>query len=58
MCEFWGVSNIASVIIMAIDLNCIPKLTGLEAHIFKILLKVAFDWKNIGLPDETKFDKT
>lgn len=45
MCEVWVVSDIVSIIIIAIDLYCIPKHTGLEGTCFKKLLKVAFGWK-------------
>lgn len=47
----WGVSDIVSVIIIAMDLCCIPKCTGLEGTGFKELLMIAFGLKN---PDQPK----
>lgn len=47
----WGVSDIVSVIIIAMDLYCIPKCTGLEGAGFKELLKIAFGLKNADQPE-------
>lgn len=46
----WGVSDIVSVIIIAVDLYCIPKCTGLEGTSFKELLMIAFGWENHDQP--------
>lgn len=52
MCELvWGVSDIVSVIIIAMDLYCIPKCTGLEGTGFKELLMIAFGLKNADQPE-------
>lgn len=47
----WGVSDIVSVIIIAMDLYCIPKCTGLEGTGFKELLMIAFGLKNADQPE-------
>lgn len=46
----WGVSDIVSVIIIAMDLFCIPKCTGLEGTGFKELLMIAFGWEDADRP--------